>query len=171
VPGNLVKLIAASCALALLATGGATAPSRWQTFTAPTPGGGSFSVDFPQAPKYQSTPVVHMWSAQIDYDTALMVAVAIFPLDVSAAQARRVLEGSLKALAPRMENGKWANVDWKQHQGLLAFDAVGRTHTGRETRIYSVMKGTRVFSLTYVGLAGSAQSDDVNRFFASLKIQ
>jgi hypothetical protein len=37
-------------------------------------------------------------------------------------------------------------------------------------RVYSAMKGLRVFTLTYLGAAGSASAADVNRFIGSVRV-
>jgi hypothetical protein len=162
-----------------LLVGVARAESSWQRFTTTIPGGGSFSVDVPQVPKYQAMQDVageirytgHIWSVELDEHRAYLVSVMVLPVDVGAANARRILEGGLKAGATRTSSGQWGSVEWKQHQGLLAFDAVGQGRGGRDIRVFSVAKASRVFTLNYTGLAGSARSDDVNRFIASLKIQ
>ena len=54
---------------------------------------------------------------------------------------------------------------------MPAFDATGRTRSGRDLRAYGVMKGKRMVVLTYVGLPGTAQSPDVQRFVASLRFR
>jgi hypothetical protein len=174
-----VKLATAICALVSLSFGVARAESNWQRFTTAIPGGGSVSVELPQAPKYQSvqdvagrvTYTVHVWSVELDQDRAYLVSVGVYSVDLGEANARRLLEGGLKAGATRTSSGQWTSVAWKQHQGLLAYDAVGTTRAGRDIRVYSVKKGAQVFTLTSTGLAGSAQSADINRFIASLRIQ
>jgi hypothetical protein len=174
-----MKIATAICALVYLLAGGARAESSWQRFTMTIPGGESFSVELPQAPKFQSSKDVagntrynvYIWYVKLDEDRGYIASVAEFPVDVGAAKARRVLEGGLRAGAASTSTGQWASVEWKQHQGQPAFDAAGKTPSGGDLRVYSVMKGTRVFTLNCRGPAGSAGSDDVNRFIASLKIQ
>lgn len=68
-----------------------------------------------------------------------------------------------------MKDGKLTTVDWLEHQGLVAVDAVG-TKAELELRNYSVIKGSRIFSLTYAGPPGSARTADVDRFVKSLQI-
>jgi hypothetical protein len=179
VSNQLTKLATVFCVLVSLWAGGASAESSWQRFAATIPGGGSFSIEFPHAPKYQTMQDAvgnirynaHIWSVELDYDRAYIVSVAVFPFDAGAPKARRILEGGLKAGAARTSSGQWESVEWKQHQGLPAFDAVGKTRSGRDMRVYSVMKATQVFALTCTGLPGSARSGDADRFIASLKIQ
>jgi hypothetical protein len=173
---RLVKLATAICAVVSLSVGCAWAESSWQLFTTEIPGGGSFSVKVPQPPKYQSTQDatgnirynVHVWSVELGADRAYLVSVAVYPVDIGAANTRRLLEG---VVATRTSSGQWANVEWKQHQGLPAFDAVGKARGGRDIRVFGVMKATRLFVLTCTGLEGSARSDDANRFISSLTIR
>jgi len=135
------------------------------------PGGGSFSVESPQAPKSlptQGGAGTDTWVIELDKDSGYVVGVFVLPVE---ANTRRFLEAALKASAVKTASGQWESVEWKQHQGLPAVDAIGKTRSGRDIRIYSVVKNTRVFTLTCTGLAGSARTGDINRFIASLKIQ
>ena len=161
-----------------LALGDAAAQRAWHTMTGQD---ASFTVELPQAPECQTMQsasgagtscTTHIYGASnLDGDRTFMVSTAVLPGDVDVSNPRRRLQAGLDAAATRIEGGKHASVDWKQHQGLTAFDAVGRTRSGRDIRTFGVTKGSRLITLTYVGVPGSAASADVNRFIASLRIR
>jgi hypothetical protein len=174
---HAMSLPAALCALALFLIGGAVAQDAWHTMTGPDE---SFTVEMPQAPKYLTAPnasgagtsyTMHIYAVELDGDRTYLVSTSVLPRDVDVKNPRRNLQDGLDLAATRLEGGKYTSLDWKQHQGLTAFDAVGRTRSGREIRTYGVLKGQRAITLTYVSAPGTVRSPDVNRFIASLRIR
>jgi len=168
---------AALCTLLLFVPDDAVAQQAWHTITGLED---SFTVEFPQVPKYHTAPnatdagtkfTMHIYWVELDGDRTYMAGIAVYPKDPGAGNYRRVLQGGLDRIANRPSGTKYASIDWTQHQGLPAFDAVGQTGSGREARMYGVMKGSRAFTLTYVGPIGSSRSADVNRFIASLRLR
>jgi hypothetical protein len=153
--------------------GVAQAPD-WYKVTGPE---GAFTAELPAAPKYSSAQVatasgslytLHQYLLEHG-EAAFIVQTAIYPDDINVSNPRVNLQGGLDSLAKSMEGQKWASIDWVKHQGLTASDAVGQRN-GLTIRSYSVMKGRQVFTLIYAGTPGSANSADVNRFVASLRV-
>jgi hypothetical protein len=102
-------------------------------------------------------------------DTAYVIQTAIYPSDVDVSSPKTKLQAGLDNAAKKMKDGKWTSVDWLEHQGLVAVDALG-TSAELEVRNYSVIKGSQIFSFTYVGPLGSARTAGVDRFVKSLQI-
>jgi hypothetical protein len=149
-------------------------PAGWHTLTGPD---GSFTAEFPAAPKYAASQVatasgslytLHQYVLE-QGAAAFIVQTAVYPDDINVSNPRTNLQGGLDNLARSMEGEKWASIDWVKHQGLTASDAVGN-RSGHAIRSYSVMKGRQVFTLIYAGAPGSARSGDVNRFVGSLRV-
>jgi hypothetical protein len=168
---------AALCTLLLFVVDNAVPQQAWHTIAGLD---GSFTVEFPQQPKHQTAPnatdagttlTVHIYWVELDGDRTYMAATSVYPKDPGVGNYRRVLQGGLDGVASRPQGTRWTSIDWKQYRDLPAFDAVGKTGSGREMRTYSVMKGSRIFTLTYVGVTGSSRSADVNRFIASLRLR
>ena len=146
----------------------------WHTMTGPDR---SFTTDLPAAPKHTATQMrtgagsnytMHQYLLE-QGAVAYVVQTATYPADVNVSNHRTNLQGGLDNAAKNMEGGKWASVGWLTHQGQTAVDAVG-VRGGHAIRSFSVMKGRQIVTLTYAGPAGSARSDDVNRFVASLRV-
>lgn len=168
------RLLAVLGVLALMAGGGVSAQDAWHTMTGPNK---SFSADLPAAPKY--TPMQMKTGLGTAYtmhqylleqgDMAYVVQTAVYPQDVNVSNPQVNLQSGIDNAAKNMDGGKWVSVDWTKHQGLTAVDATGM-RGGNDIRSYSVMKGRQIFTLTYAGPPGTARSDNVNRFVASLKL-
>ena len=150
------------------------APGAWHTITGPNK---SFTADVPASPKYTATQMktaagtsytMHQYLLE-QGDVAYVVQSAVYPTEVNVSNPRANLQGGLDNAAKNMEGGKWASVDWGTHQGLTAVTAVG-VRSGHAIRSFSVLKGRQIFTLTYAGPAGTAQSPDVERFASSLRI-
>ena len=146
----------------------------WHIITGPA---GTFTAALPAEPKYTtaemktatgSSYTLHQYLLEHGAD-AYIVQSAVYPDDINVANPRANLQGGLENLAKGMEGARWASVDWITLQGLTAVDAIG-TRSGHAIRSFSAMKGSQVFTLIYAGNPGTARSDDVNRFVASLQI-
>jgi hypothetical protein len=156
--------------LALLA-GPSAAQDAWKTVTARD---GSFTVEMPAEPEYTTTPV--KTGGGRDYTRynyiaeeggrAFVVQTATYPSDVNLSKPKANLQAGLDSAASQMEGGKWANVRWTSYQGQPATDARAM-RPPFEVRNFSVIKGRTIFTLTYAGPPGTAQSADVNRFINS----
>jgi hypothetical protein len=153
---------------------GVTATSAWYTLAGPER---SFTADMPAEPKYTAiemkTPAgtrytMHQYLLE-QADLAYVVQSAIYPAEINVSNPRVNLQGGLDNAAKSMEGGKWGSVDWTTYQGATAAAATG-TRSGNAISSFSVLKGRQIFTLTYAGPAGSAQSPDVERFITSLKI-
>jgi hypothetical protein len=152
----------------------ASTPATWHTTTGPD---GSFTADMPAAPSYTTTEMrtaagsgytMHQYLLE-QGSVAYVVQTAVYPTDVNVSNHRTNLQGGLDNAAKNMEGGKWTSVGWVTHQGLTAVDAIGVRGT-HAIRSFSVMKGRRIFALTYAGPPGSARSPEVDRFIGSLRI-
>jgi hypothetical protein len=150
------------------------AEHSWHTVTGPQ---GSFTAALPAPPKYATAEIktatgssytLHQYLLE-QGKAAYIVQWAVYPDDINVANPRANLQGGLETLAKGMEGAKWASVDWISFQALTAVDAIG-TRSGHAIRSFSAMKGSQVFTLIYAGAPGTARSDDVNRFVASLRI-
>jgi hypothetical protein len=159
-------------AFALLLVSPAAAQEAWHTLTVAD---GSFTVELPRPPRYMAalsaTGTMDSYLVELDGDRTYLVAAVFVPQGIDTSKHRLVLERGVEDAATRMESGKFAKVEWKKHQGAQAFDAIGRTRSGRELRTYGVIKGKRLVILTYASAPGTAYSADVNRFIASLRIR
>ena len=148
--------------------------AAWHTTTGPER---SFTADLPAAPSYTtmemrtaagSSYTMHQYLLERG-EVAYVVQTATYPADVKVSNHRINLQGGLDTAAKNMEGGKWDSIGWATHQGLTAVDAIG-ARGSHAIRTFSVMKGPRVFTLTYAGPSGSARSADVDRFIGSLRI-
>jgi hypothetical protein len=177
---RVLSVPTALCALAFLLVGGAAAQGKlhdgWYQI-AMADMRGAFSFQMPQEPKFQpmkNAPgagrkyTTLVWSTQFD-DGAYEARMFVLPPDVDVMNPRRNLQMILDSDAALLKGGKFASFDWKEGQGLTEVDAVGRTADGRDMRVHSAIKGSRGFTLTYIGRAGSTRSADVNRFIASVR--
>jgi hypothetical protein len=151
------------------------AEASWHTITGPQ---GSFTAALPAAPRYTtaemktatgSSYMLHQYLLE-HAGAAYIVQSATYPDDINVANPRANLQGGLDNLAKGMEGAKWASVDWITLQGSTAVDAIG-TRGGHAIRSFSAMKGSQMFTLIYAGTPGTARSDDVNRFVASLHVR
>src|SRR5262249_34558666 len=116
-----MKLATAICVLVYLLAGGARAGRRRQRHSLTIPGGGDVSVEVPEAARYLSRQDaagntrynLYTWFVELDEHHAYLATVAVFPVDFGAANARRILEGGLRAGATRTSSGQWTSVEWK----------------------------------------------------------
>jgi hypothetical protein len=173
VRGTRQLAVLALSALALAA--GALAQAAWHTMTGPDK---SLTAELPIAPRYTPTQLksaagalytMHQYVAEHG-EAVYVVQTAVYPRDVNLADPKASLQVGIDSAAANMEGGKWASVDWVQHQGAVAVDAVGRRGE-HEVRNFSLIKGRQYFALTYAGPPGSARSADVNRFVGSLRVK
>lgn len=134
------------------------------------------SAELPGAPKYSTVQLLsgqgfpytmHSYVFQRDAAT-FQVQTATYPKDVYIVPQANI-QGGLDSAAKNMEGGKWASVNWTRHQNLTAADAIG-VRSGNAVRVFSVIKGMRLVTLTYVGPPDSARDPDVERFLKSLKL-
>lgn len=132
--------------------------------------------EFPSAPKYDPVQLLsgqgfpytmHQYVFEKDA-TVFQLQTAVYPKDVYV-QPQFNIQAGLDSSAKSLEGGKWADVNWTRYQGLVAADAVG-VRAGHAVRVFSLLKGQRLVTLTYVGPADSARSSDVERFIKSLKV-
>jgi hypothetical protein len=153
----------------------ASPAAGWHTLKGPD---SSFTAEFPAEPVYKSVLLktaagagYTMHQFQLEKEGAAYVAqTAVYPEDVRTTNPRASLQGGLDASAKNMDGEKWASMDWVKHEGgLTGVEAIG-ARGGLAIRTYSVMKGRQIFTLTFAGPAGSARSDDANRFIASLRV-
>lgn len=170
------KLAFSAIALASLAmaTTAAHAELEWQAVRSEDK---AIETEFPAPPKYEAVQLLsgqgfpftmHQYLSQADAKVFQMQT-AVYPRDVYITPQVNI-QGGLDAAAKTLEGGKWSNVNWTRHQGLVAADAVG-LRAGQEVRMFSLLKGPRLVTLTYVGPPESARSEPVERFIRSLKVQ
>ena len=134
------------------------------------------SAELPGAPKYSTVQLLSgqgfpytMHSYVFERDAAtFQVQTATYPRDVYIVPQANI-QGGLDNAAKGMEDGKWASINWTRHQGLTAADAIG-VRSGNAVRVFTVIKGARLVTLTYVGPPDSARGADVERFLKSLKL-
>lgn len=132
--------------------------------------------EFPALPKYEPVQLrsgqgfpytLHQYVFEKDA-TVFQLQTAVYPKDVYI-QPQFNIQAGLDSSAKSLEGGKWADVNWTRFQGLVAADAVG-VRAGHAVRVFSLLKGQRLVTLTYVGPADSARSENVERFIKSLKV-
>ncbi|RTL70591.1 MAG: hypothetical protein EKK41_12255 [Hyphomicrobiales bacterium] len=152
----------------------AHAEGDWQTVKTEDK---AIETELPAPPKYEAVQllsgqgfpyIMHQYVAEADV-RVFQVQTAVYPKDVYITPQVNI-QGGLDAAAKSLEGGKWANVNWTRHQGLVAADAVG-SRAGQEIRMFSLLKGMRLVTLTYVGPPETARSEPVERFIKSLKVQ
>lgn len=166
----LLALVALLWAPVLLAA----ADADWHALTSEDK---AVSADLPGAPNYSAVQLLSgqgypytMHSYVFEQNaTTFQVQTALYPRDVNIGYPQANIQGGLDNAAKGMEGGKWVNVSWTRHQGFTAADAIG-VRSGHAIRVYSVVKGARLVTLTYVGPPDSARSPDVERFLKSLKL-
>lgn len=161
-------------ALALGSTMPVRAEADWQTVKSEDK---AIETELPAPPKYEAIQllsgqgfpyILHQYVAEADAKV-FQVQTAVYPKDVYITPQVNI-QGGLDAAAKGLEGGKWANVNWTRYQGLVAADAVG-SRAGQEIRMFSLLKGMRLVTLTYVGPPETARSEPVERFIKSLKVQ
>jgi hypothetical protein len=152
----------------------ATAEPAWHAVTGPD---ASFTAQMPAAPIYSTREVrtaagssytQHQYMLE-QGETAYVIHTAVYPSEVTIRSPRVNLQGGLDEAAKSMDGGKWASIDWKTRERLTAADAVG-TRGAHEIRALSLIKGRQMFTLTYLGPAGSTRSPEAERFLASLRL-
>lgn len=152
----------------------AEAEGAWQSVKSQDQG---IEAEFPAPPRYEAVQLLsgqgfpytmHQYLSQTEAKVFQMQT-AIYPRDVYLTPQVNIQVG-LDAAAKTLQDGRWSNVNWTRHQGLMAADAVG-TRAGQEIRMFSLLKGMRLVTLTYVGPPETARSEPVERFFRSLKVQ
>ena len=149
----------------------AFAQDAWKTVTARD---GSFTVEMPAEPEYATTPVKTGGGEEYtrynyvagDGGRAFVVQVATYPKEVNLSNPKINLQSGLDSAASQMEGGKWSDIRWTTYQGEPATDATAMKPP-IQVRNFSVIKGRTIFTLTYAGPPGTAQSADVNRFISS----
>ena len=166
--------LAVSFGLALLGSNAVLA-QEWRTVTARD---GSFTVEMPAEPEYTTTPVKtgggkdytrHNYISE-EGGRAFVLQMATYPSDVNLSNRKTNLQAGLDSAATQMEGGKWADVRWTTYQGEPATDA-SAVKPPFHVRNFSVIKGRTIYTLTYAGPPGTAQSADVNRFINSLLVK
>ncbi len=137
----------------------------------------AIQTEFPATPKYEPIQLLsgqgfpytmHQYVFEKDA-TVFQLQTAVYPKDVYIYPQVNIQAG-LDTSAKGLEGGKWANINWTRHQGHIAADAVG-IRAGHAVRVFSLVKGSRLVTLTYVGPPESAKSEPVERFIKSLKVQ
>jgi hypothetical protein len=132
--------------------------------------------EFPASPKYEPVQLIsgqgfpytmHQYVFEKDA-TVFQLQTAVYPKDVYI-QPQFNIQAGLDSSAKGLEGGKWADVNWTRHQGHVAADAVG-VRAGLAIRVFSLLKGQRLVTLTYVGPPDSARTAAVDRFIKSLKV-
>jgi hypothetical protein len=160
--------------LGLVCRTDATAQDAWHKMTGPEK---TFTVEMPVSPNYTpvrmktssgSTYTMHQYIAEQD-KVVYVVQTSIYPPDIDVSKQKVNLQAGLEKAARKMEGGKWATVDWPEHEGLTAVDAVG-SRNGNEVRSFTVMKGRQIITLTYAGPPGTGKSPEAEHFVTSLHV-
>jgi hypothetical protein len=137
----------------------------------------SFMAEMPGVPNYSEQPLkspggtaytMHSYLL-VQGNVAYVITTAVYPTDVDVSSPKGNLQAGLDNAAKKMNGEKWTSISWVEHQGLVAVDAVGAGGE-LEVRSYSVMKGSQIVTLTYVGPPGSTRTPNVDRFVNSLQI-
>lgn len=171
---SCLPIMLAFVAAVWTATPAAATDSAWQPLTSEDK---AVSAELPGAPKYTAVRLLsgqgypytmHQYAFERGGAT-FQVQTAQYPKDVNVFQPQANIQVGLDSAARSLEGGKWATVGWTRHQGFTAADAVG-IRSGHAVRVFSVLKGARLVTLTYVGPPDSARSADVERFLKSLKL-
>jgi hypothetical protein len=169
--GFVLVILAIPCFEALDAVR-AQDPAQWYTLTALD---GSFAVDLPLRPRHMSTRlktatghpyVLEHYLVQLGA-VAFVVQTAIHPQGANVLEQRA---SAINSLASTMEGGRWVDIKELMHEGLPAVDGTGQRH-GHTVRVFSIINGLQIITLTYVGPPGSAKSSDVDRFIGSLRLK
>ncbi len=169
-------LAAAALLVAAFAASGLRASTPEAEWHALTSDDKAVQSEFPAPPKYEPVQLISgqgfpytMHQYVFEKDAAVFqLQTAVYPKDVYI-QPQFNIQAGLDSSAKSLEGGKWADVNWTRHQGLVAADAVG-VRAGNAVRVFSLLKGQRLVTLTYVGPPDSARSASVDRFIKSLKV-
>jgi len=169
-----LKFAVVLSAVALIAGAGPAVAQVWTDVLAYD---GSFRVEMPAHPVYSKKPdetktgqkfTEHTYAANPD-GRGFVVQAVTFPSDIDLADHKAKLQRVVDATADDLEGGKWADVRWTTYQGEPAADATGvqAEWPPLEIRMFVVIKDRTLFTLTFSGLRGMAQSADANRFINS----
>lgn len=174
---TLPHLLAAAALFAVSLLGpslrASTSEAEWHALTSEDK---AVQSEFPAPPKYDPVQLIsgqgfpytmHQYVFEKDA-TVFQLQTAVYPKDVYI-QPQFNIQAGLDSSAKSLEGGKWTDVNWTRHQGLVAADAVG-VRAGHAIRVFSLLKGQRLVTLTYVGPPESARSAPVDRFIKSLKV-
>jgi hypothetical protein len=160
--------------LALIVGAGPAVAQTWKAVTARD---GSFTVEMPADPAYSTTTqetdsgqkyTLFRYGAEAG-GRAFVLQTATYPSDLDLSDRKLKLQRIMDATADDLEGGKWADVRWTTYQGEPATDVTGirAEWPPLEIRMFVVIKDRTLFTLTFAGLRGMAQSADVNRFINS----
>lgn len=172
-PLVLAFLILVAIAASGQTAGASTPEAGWHALTSEDK---AVQSEFPAAPTYEPVQLISgqgypytMHQYVFEKDAAVFqLQTAVYPKDVYI-QPQFNIQAGLDSSAKSLEGGKWSDVNWTRHQGLVAADAVG-LRAGHAVRVFSLLKGQRLVTLTYVGPPDSARSATVERFIKSLKV-
>ena len=151
-------------------------PAAAQGYTL-APKGEGFSVVLPKQPVYtKSEPEAEDGTTYTSHSYILEANPSYFvvryhdlPAKTEIANPRRFLEAKIAAEGAEMRGGKYERVEWSMLGGVPAVTAVGHKNTNA-LRILMVLKGRRLFTLTYAGAPGSARSAAAVRFTSSFRL-
>lgn len=162
----------------LVITPGLTQAQQSATWKSVSDPGGNFTVEMPDVPEHSEQQLkspagtaypLHSYSASPDKDTAYVIQTAEYPTDVDVSVPKNNLQWALDGVAKSLNDGKWANITWVEHEGLPAVSASGAKGE-LELRCYVVMRRSRIFILLYGGPEGTGKTPGVDRFMNSLHI-
>lgn len=170
----LAAVVLASTLLGVRVSHAAGSEAIWHVLTSADK---AVQTEFPSEPTYEAVQLLsgqgfpytmhqYVWAREA---TVYQLQTVVFPKDVNLVPQANIKAG-LDATAKSLNGGQWQGLEWTRHQGLIAADAFGM-RAGHAVRVFSVIKGSRLVTLTYVGPPDSARAEGVERFIKSLKIQ
>lgn len=143
---------------------------------------GAFTINMPAAPQYSTRAgrVVDIglaeYAATLHFYAAghlgrlFAVETVIYPPELQHWSAHTKILERMAMIEKNLDGKKWSTINWKQHQGRTAIDAVALAG-GAEVRVLITAQGHQVFTAFYNGPIGTARSLEVNYYIGSLNIR
>lgn len=143
---------------------------------------GAFSIVMPAAPQYSTrvgrvvdigiaeyAATLHFYSAG-HLGSLFAVETVIYPPELQHWSDRTKILERMVMIEKELDGKKWSAINWKQHQGRTAVDAVASIG-GAEIRVLITAQGHQAFTAFYNGPIGTARSIEVNYFLSTLTIR
>lgn len=169
--------LAAVSLVAALAPAPALAQGAWQTmrgvwgdFTVQVLGKGRYSTGQTEPSDGRSS-LIHRhvyWNLAPGRLMSFGVQYTEYPPGTDVSNPRNSLQAGVNRAARGMDGSRFDRVEWRTIAGRPAFDAIGYRGQ-RVNRIFAVMRGRRIYTLTFSGPRGSEHGPEAQRFFRSFR--
>ncbi len=144
----------------------------WGDFSVQVMGKGRYSTGQTEASGGPAS-VIHrhvFWNFAPGRIMSFAVQYTEYPREIDVSNPRNNLQAGLNRAARGMDGGRFDRVEWRAIAGRPVFDAIG--HRGqRVNRVVAVMRGRRIYTLTFAGPRGSEYGPEAERFVRSFRFR